>query len=75
MPCPEAPVFDLSSASGRYGYHPFNVSASPVKAPIGWFTPKALSSYDVDATIDDFVRCACLAEEVRERVHAYSLPS
>ena len=49
--------------SGRYGYHPFNVSASPKKAPIGWFTPKALSDSDVERTIDDFVRCACLAEE------------
>jgi len=49
--------------SGRYGYHPSNVSASPLKAPIGWFTPRALSSRDVEATIDDFVRCACLAEE------------
>jgi len=49
--------------SGRYGYHPFNVSASNKKAPIGWFTPKALSSAEVERTIDDFVRCACLAEE------------
>ena len=49
--------------SGRYGYHPFNVSASAVKAPIGWFTPKGLKAYDIEATIDDFVRCASLAEE------------
>jgi len=49
--------------SGRYGYHPFNVSASAKKAPIGWFTPKALSAADVERTIDDFVRCASLAEE------------
>ena len=49
--------------SGRYGYHPFNVSASAVKAPIGWFTPKALSTRDIEQTIDDFVRCASLAEE------------
>ena len=44
--------------SGRYGYHPFNVSASAKKAPIGWFTPKQLSASDIEATIDDFVRCA-----------------
>lgn len=49
--------------SGRYGYHPFNVSASAKKAPIGWFTPKELSAAQIEQTIDDFVRCACLAEE------------
>ena len=49
--------------SGRYGYHPFNVSASAKKAPIGWFTPKALSSAEVECTIEDFVRCASLAQE------------
>ena len=49
--------------SGRYGYHPFNVSASAVKSPIGWFTPKELSARDIEQTIDDFVRCASLAEE------------
>jgi len=49
--------------SGRYGYHPSNVSASAVKAPIGWFTPRALSARDVESTIDDFARCAALAEE------------
>ena len=49
--------------SGRYGYHPFNVSASAEKAPIGWFTPKSLNTAAIEQTIDDFVRCACLAEE------------
>ena len=49
--------------SGRYGYHPFNVAPSAKKAPIGWFTPKALSVRDIEQTVDDFVRCASLAEE------------
>ena len=49
--------------SGRYGYHPFNVAPSAAKAPIGWFTPRALSVGSIEQTIDDFVRCACLAEE------------
>lgn len=49
--------------TGRYGYHPFNVSASALKAPIGWFTPKALSSSDVYRTIDDFAKCAALAQK------------
>ena len=49
--------------SGRYGYHPFNVSASDLKAPIGWFQPKPLSAQGVQDTIDDYVKCAVLARE------------
>lgn len=49
--------------SGRYGYHPWCVSASARKSPIGWFTPAALSARDVEKTIDDFVRASCLAKE------------
>ena len=49
--------------SGRYGYHPFNVAPSAKKAPIGWFTPKQLSVGAIEQTVDDFVRCSCLAEE------------
>ena len=48
--------------TGRYAYHPFPVSASDVKAPIGWFKPAALSSNEVYDTIDDFVTCASLAK-------------
>ena len=47
--------------SGRYGYHWWNVAPSPVKAPIGWFTPKELSPRGIESTIDDFVKCAELA--------------
>jgi 2,4-dienoyl-CoA reductase (NADPH2) len=50
--------------SGRYGYHPLNVSASAIKAPIGMFTPRALSHDGVMSTIDDFARCTKLAAEV-----------
>ncbi|OQS01329.1 2,4-dienoyl-CoA reductase [Achlya hypogyna] len=48
--------------SGRYGYHPFNVAPSAIKAPIGWFTPKALSTSDVRSTIKDYVQCAVNAK-------------
>lgn len=48
--------------TGRYGYHYSSVSASPLKSPIGWATPKELSHQDVLATIDDFVKCAELAK-------------
>ena len=30
--------------AGRYGYHPFSVSASRAKSPITPFTPRALST-------------------------------
>ncbi|MCB9232407.1 MAG: NADPH-dependent 2,4-dienoyl-CoA reductase [Bacteroidia bacterium] len=49
--------------TGRYGYHPFCVSASRIKAPIGMFTPWALTNSGVKSTIRDFVRCARLAQD------------
>jgi 2,4-dienoyl-CoA reductase (NADPH2) len=48
--------------TGRYGYHPFNVSASAIKAPINRFQPRALTHDEIERTIDDFVRCASLAK-------------
>ncbi|WP_100656050.1 NADPH-dependent 2,4-dienoyl-CoA reductase [Alteromonas flava] len=48
--------------SGRYGYHPFAVSASPIKAPISPFKPRALSSRGVKSTIKDYVNCAYYAQ-------------
>ncbi|MGH3505856.1 MAG: FAD-dependent oxidoreductase [Nocardioidaceae bacterium] len=47
--------------AGRYGYHPFNVSASSVRSPITPFRPRALSDRGVRRTIDAYVRCAELA--------------
>ncbi|GBG31985.1 12-oxophytodienoate reductase-like protein [Hondaea fermentalgiana] len=49
--------------SGRYAYHHWAVGPSPLKSPISMVTPKALSSSDVEDTIDDFVRSAELAGE------------
>ena len=49
--------------SGRYGYHPFNVSASAVKSPITPFSPKALSSRGVHKTIKDYVNSAHYAQQ------------
>lgn len=49
--------------TGRYSYQPNLVSASPVKAPINPFTPKALSHDDILGTIEDFARCAHLAQQ------------
>ena len=49
--------------SGRYGYHPFCVAPSAIRAPINRFRPKALTSKGVRNTIQDFARCARLARE------------
>ncbi|MBF3056195.1 NADPH-dependent 2,4-dienoyl-CoA reductase, partial [Pseudomonas aeruginosa] len=48
--------------AGRYGYHPMAVSASPLKSPISWFTPRELSERGIRKTIRAFVRCARLAK-------------
>ncbi|TXJ08440.1 MAG: NADPH-dependent 2,4-dienoyl-CoA reductase [Acinetobacter sp.] len=49
--------------SGRYGYHPFSVSSSPIKAPINPFKPRQMSDKLILATIDDYARCAYLAKK------------
>lgn len=49
--------------SGRYGYHPFSVSPSGLKAPITPFKPWVLSKSGVKKQIRDFARCAALARE------------
>ncbi|MBK1685599.1 2,4-dienoyl-CoA reductase [Rhodoferax fermentans] len=47
---------------GRYAYHDKLVAPSSLKAPINPITPKALSTEEVYQTVDDFVRCAALAQ-------------
>lgn len=49
--------------TGRYGYHPFAVAPSRLKAPISPFTPWPLPGLMVEKTIADFARCARLAQE------------
>ena len=49
--------------SGRYGYHPFNVAPSKIKAPINPFKPFKLNSLGIKRTIRDFVNCAKLAQD------------
>ncbi|MFN3985160.1 MAG: crotonase/enoyl-CoA hydratase family protein [Rhodocyclaceae bacterium] len=48
---------------GRYAYHPELVAPSAIQAPIAPFPPRALSTADVERSIEDFVRCAELARE------------
>ena len=49
--------------SGRYGYHPFSVAPSKIKAPINPFKPFKLNSFGIKRTITDFVNCAKLAQD------------
>ena len=48
--------------SGRYGYHPKLVAPSAVRAPINGFTPRELTSEEVNQTIDDYAHCAAMAQ-------------
>ena len=48
--------------AGRYGYHPFKRGASKIPSPITPFgPPKAMSTQEVDRTVDDFAASAELA--------------
>ena len=48
--------------AGRYGYHPFKRAASNIASPITPLgRPKAMSTKEVDQTVDDFAESAKLA--------------
>ncbi len=47
---------------GRYAYQPELVAPSAIQAPINLFRPHALTADEVEETIEDFVRCAALAQ-------------
>ena len=49
--------------AGRYAYSPELVAPSALQAPINPFTPRALSSDEVEQQIADYVRCATLAQQ------------
>ena len=49
--------------SGRYGYHPFVVSSSPIKSPISPFKPRKMSIKNIEQTVKDYARCAKLAKQ------------
>jgi len=48
--------------TGRYSYQAENVAPSPIQAPINPVKPHALTSAEVQQTIDDFANCAKLAQ-------------
>lgn len=39
--------------SGRYGYHPFSVSSSPIKSPITPFKPRKMSIKNIEQTVEE----------------------
>ncbi|MCA6432604.1 MAG: FAD-dependent oxidoreductase, partial [Cytophagales bacterium] len=49
--------------AGRYGYHPLAVGPSAIKSPISPFKPWKLTQGGIRRTINDFVKCAKLAQE------------
>ena len=49
--------------TGRYAYSPQLVAPSAIKAPINPFAPNPLDAEQIEAQMQDFVRCACLAKE------------
>lgn len=49
--------------AGRYGYHPFCVSASKSKSPISPFKARALTKLEIKKTIYDFKNTAFLAKK------------
>lgn len=48
--------------AGRYAYHPFSVSPSGLKSPITPFKPWGMSQRRILKTIEQFARCARLAQ-------------
>jgi len=49
--------------SGRYGYHGRTVAPSAIKAPINPMMPREMTEEDIERTIEDFAKCAKLAQE------------
>jgi 2,4-dienoyl-CoA reductase (NADPH2) len=47
--------------TGRYAFHENLVSASPFKAPINFFKPRALTEIEIEEHIQDYANCAFLA--------------
>lgn len=48
--------------SGRYGYHPFVMSASPIQSAISPFKPRQMSQKNIADTVLDYAHSAYLAK-------------
>jgi 2,4-dienoyl-CoA reductase (NADPH2) len=49
--------------TGRYAYSPDSIAPSAIKAPINPFTPKAVSSAEIEQQIEDFANSSKLAQD------------
>lgn len=49
--------------TGRYSYQPKLVAPSAIQSPITPFMPQAMSHEQIEQTIDDYIRCAQLAQQ------------
>ena len=49
--------------AGRYGFHPFIVSASNTKAPISPFKARKITKFEINKTINDFAKTSSLAQK------------
>lgn len=49
--------------AGRYSYHPFAQAPSKIKSPISPFTPWAMSSRQIQSTVQDYANTAYLAHK------------
>jgi 2,4-dienoyl-CoA reductase (NADPH2) len=49
--------------AGRYAFHENLVAPSAIQAPINFFTPRELSTEEIEIQIEDFARCAELARQ------------
>ncbi len=48
--------------AGRYAYTDDLVAPSPIQAPINMFKPRELPTAEVESTIQDYIKCAKLAQ-------------
>jgi 2,4-dienoyl-CoA reductase (NADPH2) len=49
--------------TGRYAYSPDSIAPSAIKAPINPFTPKAVSTNEIEQQIEDFANSSKLAQD------------
>lgn len=49
--------------TGRYAFSEKLIAPSAIQAPINFFTPREVTEEDIHKQIDDFARCAKLAQE------------
>ncbi len=49
--------------TGRYAFNDKQIAPSAIKSPINPYTPREITAEEIQDQIDDFVRCAALAQQ------------